>query len=187
MNVFLTSDLHLNHDKDFVYAARGFSSIEEHDEAIIENWNSIVHEEDIVYVLGDLSMGTNLEDIISKISRLNGRIHIIIGNHDTNNKCDAYLKCENVESCLHSNIIKVGKWSILISHRPTIMIGDILANTKISHNICAHGHTHSNDSFEYINYGCYNVALDAHNNRPVNVEDMKEEIIQKIQEMKNNK
>ena len=184
MNVFITSDLHLNHDKDFVYAARGFSSIKEHDDAVIANWNSIVGKEDIVYVLGDLAMGTDLDEIISKISMLNGTIYIIIGNHDTNNKCNAYLKCPNVKSCKHADIIKSGKWSILISHRPTIMTGDVLANTKFTHNICAHGHTHSNDQFEYINYACYNVALDAHDNKPVNVEDMKKDIIQKIQEMK---
>ena len=37
--IWITSDLHLQHDKPFIYEARGFSSIQEHDEAIIKNWN----------------------------------------------------------------------------------------------------------------------------------------------------
>ena len=51
--IYLSSDFHFGHQKSFIYEPRGFSSIEEHDKKIIENWNSIVNPEDEVYCLGD--------------------------------------------------------------------------------------------------------------------------------------
>ena len=37
--IFVTSDLHFGHDRGFLYEPRGFSNIEDHDEAVIANWN----------------------------------------------------------------------------------------------------------------------------------------------------
>ena len=59
--IYLISDTHFNHNKDFVYKARGFNSIEEMNEKIIENWNSVVTDEDTIYVLGDVIMGEDLQ------------------------------------------------------------------------------------------------------------------------------
>ena len=53
-NIWLTSDWHFNHDKEFVWKARGFESVHEMNQAIIERHNSKVEDEDDVYVLGDL-------------------------------------------------------------------------------------------------------------------------------------
>jgi calcineurin-like phosphoesterase family protein len=48
------ADLHLSHEN--MAKRRGFSTIEEHDEHIIEKWNSVVHKRDITYILGDITM-----------------------------------------------------------------------------------------------------------------------------------
>lgn len=56
---WFSSDLHFGHNKDFIYQARGFNSIEEHDKAIVDNWNSIVDEDDDVYLLGDLMLNSD--------------------------------------------------------------------------------------------------------------------------------
>ena len=185
LKLFVTSDLHLNHDKDFVYASRGFQTIQEHDEAIIRNWNSVVSKNDMVYVLGDVIMGNDREDSLNKLKRLNGKIFILLGNHDTDKKFNDYSKCPNVFVVfddkydlmpMYSIMQKVGKWSFLCSHYPTIMTGNIFDSEHLSKRFCLHGHTHSKDKFEYFQYGCYNVALDAHNNTPVSIEDIKEDI-----------
>lgn len=42
--IFVTSDLHIGHNKEFLYKPRGFSSIEEHDKALIENWNNLIKD-----------------------------------------------------------------------------------------------------------------------------------------------
>ena len=57
--IYFTSDLHLDHNKDFIYKERGFDNIGSHDIAILKNWNSVVTPDDIVYVLGDLMLGDN--------------------------------------------------------------------------------------------------------------------------------
>ena len=49
MDIWFTSDLHLSHNKEFLYKPRGFSSVEEMNETIIENWNSLVSWDDEVW------------------------------------------------------------------------------------------------------------------------------------------
>ena len=46
--IFLTSDTHFGHDREFLWGPRGFRSSIEHDEAVIANWNSVVGEDDDV-------------------------------------------------------------------------------------------------------------------------------------------
>ena len=87
---YFTSDLHIGHDKDFIWAARGFTSIEEHDTQILKNWNNIVTSEDTVYILGDLCMGGNEAEWDRIYKNLNGNKIVITGNHDTANKIARY-------------------------------------------------------------------------------------------------
>ena len=182
---FFTSDLHFGHNKDFLYKPRGFDNIEEHDDTVIENWNSVVSKDDTVYVLGDIMMGNDTENSIRKLNRLNGNIIILLGNHDTNNKLIEYAKCRNVKFIrdtdrnivpLYAQIVKDGKWSFYCSHYPTFMTGNFLHNDHLPKKIALHGHSHSQDKYEYLEYGCYNIALDAHNNTPVLLEDIKEDL-----------
>ena len=76
MAIFVVSDLHLGHSKDFIYGARGFENVEDMNEAIIRKWNEVVDEEDDVYVLGDLVMGP--EANLQMLRRLKGRLHITL-------------------------------------------------------------------------------------------------------------
>ena len=55
--IYVTSDLHLNHDKEFIYAARGYSSVGEMNKDLIAKFNNTVTDEDEVYILGDLCLG----------------------------------------------------------------------------------------------------------------------------------
>lgn len=50
-------------------------------EAIINNWNSVVGKYDVVYVLGDFAL-CGKDKIIEFGNRLNGRKRLILGNHD---------------------------------------------------------------------------------------------------------
>ena len=58
-----------------------FKTIEEHDQTLINNWNSVVSNNDRVFVLGDFAFGdkSNVPNILSK---LNGYKVLIFGNHD---------------------------------------------------------------------------------------------------------
>lgn len=80
MNYFI-SDLHVGHTNVLSFDNRPFKSIEEHDEALIKNWNSVVGIDDDVYLLGDISWH-NATKTIEIFNRLNGHIHLIKGNHE---------------------------------------------------------------------------------------------------------
>lgn len=118
--IWFTSDTHFGwgHVKDFLWAPRGFNSIEEHDTAIIENWNSIVDPDDEVYHLGDVMLGDN-EHGIKCLEQLNGRIHILIGNHDTDTRIQLYRQCKNVVSidyALRKEVWEISRMAITLSN-----------------------------------------------------------------------
>jgi calcineurin-like phosphoesterase family protein len=84
-NTFLIADPHLCHQGMVTFKRgdgsplRPFSSIEEHDETIIERWNKVVKPHDRVQVMGDVIMKRRFLPILK---RLNGRLRLIAGNHD---------------------------------------------------------------------------------------------------------
>lgn len=68
---FFISDLHFGHKNALAYDNRPFTSIEEHDKILIDNWNSVVNIDDDVWVLGDISWH-NATKTIGLLSQLNG-------------------------------------------------------------------------------------------------------------------
>ena len=79
--IWFCSDLHLGHANIIKYSKRPFSSVEEHDRILIENWNTYVAHNDLVYFLGDFAY-RNKEGTERLRKRLMGNIHFIEGNHD---------------------------------------------------------------------------------------------------------
>ena len=188
---FFTSDPHLNHDKDFVWKARGFNSVEEHNEAIVKNWNDTVAPDDEVYIVGDIMVGGDQDIALEYLSRLNGKIYITRGNHDSDAKVKKYLSLPNFDSEetdleTYSRMVKVGKWRFYCCHWAT-RIGDFVNARSSERRICLHGHTHSKDKFQFIEDCCYNVAMDAHNNRPVSAEEIQNDIREYLQKLNNEK
>jgi len=79
---YFIADLHLGHKNVIMHDNRPFHTIEEHDQAIIENWNEKVwNPKDNVYIIGDISWH-NTETTIRLVEALNGNKHLIVGNHD---------------------------------------------------------------------------------------------------------
>jgi len=87
MNKFVISDLHLGHDKilEFVNLSTGetlrpWNTLDEMHEALLDRWNSVVSDKDIVYILGDVSF--NFDAAKSFFSKAKGIKELILGNHD---------------------------------------------------------------------------------------------------------
>ena len=80
MKIWFTSDTHLGHRAVLSHDNRPFSSIEEHDEAIIANHNSIVADSDHVYHLGDVAFRP--ASLRRYMEEARGIKHLIRGNHD---------------------------------------------------------------------------------------------------------
>lgn len=178
MNLFYTSDLHFGHNRGFLYEPRGFKTIQEHDAAIIENWNKIVKDNDIVYLLGDTMLNDN-ENGIKCLDALNGHIFLIRGNHDTNNRLNQIQdNCKNIVTGGHgwdfpyADVQKINGYTFYLSHYPTMTSYiENMAPLK-NHIINLHGHTHSKNKFYQDIPFMYNVALDAHNNTPVSFDEI---------------
>lgn len=107
-NIFATSDLHIHHANIIKYCNRPFASMEEMDNILIANWNSVVKPEDEVYLLGDFVWTKSEEDLNSITLRLNGSKHLVLGNHDYFPK-EVYLEAGFVE--VESGFIDVSVYS----------------------------------------------------------------------------
>jgi len=94
--VYFTADLHFNHYSILCHCDRPFKNLAEMDEAIIDNWNSVVGPDDTVYCLGDFSFGTT-NAASDYLARLKGKVHLVIGNHDKKaRKCPDFVSTEKL-------------------------------------------------------------------------------------------
>ena len=175
--IWLSSDLHFNHNKQFLYGPRGFKSIDEHDATIIDEWNKIVDPLDMVYILGDLWLGDN-EIGAAHFQMLNGIKHVVWGNHDTDTRKKIVSKMDDVEVLGYASVLKYKHWRFYLSHYPTITsnyddLDRLLKDRTI--NLC--GHTHTKDKFVDMHKGLiFHVEMDTNNNKPVLLDDIIEDL-----------
>ena len=169
--IFLCSDTHFGHDREFLWGPRGFTSSKGHDEAIITNWNSVVGPTDIVYHLGDLMLGDNIYGI-ECVKRLNGHIKLIRGNHDTDARWKLYATLSNVECIGWAEVIKYKKYQFYLSHHPTMTSNLEKAPYLRMHLINLYGHTHQTKPFYNDTPFMFHAGLDSNNNKPILLDDI---------------
>ena len=184
--IFLTSDLHFNHDREFVWKVRGFDSVQEMNETIVKNWNSVVGPDDDVYVLGDLCLGGGSCTILLEnkhlIESLNGKLHIIRGNHDTNPRVRIYGLCANVvDEVKWADMLNYNGYHFYLSHFPTLT-GNLEKESLKQCTCNLFGHTHQTTNFHLDMPFMYHVGMDSHNCYPVALDDIIEEMKAKVKE-----
>lgn len=180
--IFVTSDLHLYHAREFVYKPRGFDNVHDMNEAICNNWNRVVGVEDDVYLLGDVMLNNN-EAGIKLLKSLKGKIHIIIGNHDTDSRVALYKDCWNVEEVVYATKIKYNGYHFYMSHYPTYT-GNLNKERLKQMTCCLYGHTHQTTNFFNDIPFMYHVGVDSHNCTPVLLDDVIVEMEKKCIECK---
>ena len=168
--IWVSSDLHFLHDKEFIYQARGFDSIEQMNRTIIDNFNKVVNQDDELYILGDLALGgaEGLAAAHSLVAQLPGKLHIVRGNHETAKRIEAYSQLPNVHEIQNAIYLDYHKFHFYLSHYPTITTNYDDDKKPWQRTLCLSGHTHSKDVFEEC--GSYNVSVDAHNCYPVSID-----------------
>lgn len=115
VNLFFTSDTHFWHTNIIKYCNRPFIDIEEMNEEIIKRWNDKVGKDDIVFHLGDFAF-CGSSQYKTLLERLNGKITLILGNHDWRNIKEGYIsKFNGVYQQLR---IKVDDQRIYLNHFP---------------------------------------------------------------------
>lgn len=177
---FATADLHLGHKNILEYCGRPFSSVDEMNEALIDNWNGTVGADDEVYVLGDMCLG-RIAETLPLVGLLNGRKTLVPGNHDR---------------CWKGHKKGWEKWEekyvdagfLLIDHGPTFLTFDPDCPEVQLHHFPYHGDSHGEDRYadsRPVDHGGWllhghvhdawqvkdrqiNVGVDVHNYRPVN-------------------
>ena len=138
----------------------GFASVDEMDDHMITQWNSVVKDSDIVYHLGDVYMGGNRGMTI--LPRLRGRKRLVLGNHDNG-------KDQNLQRCFQ----KIMMWRMwpefdcVLSHVPL----HESSMYKVTYNL--HGHIHQNASPTPRHYNC---SVEVQDYTPRNIEDIMKEI-----------
>lgn len=179
--IYFTSDLHFGHDREFIWGPRGFQSSFEHDETIIKNWNKLITEEDEVYILGDLMLGDNAAGR-KKLAQLRGKLHIIWGNHDTEPRKQIYSTLHNVVQVHgYADILKYKGYTFYMSHFPT-MTANLEAESLKRGTLNLFGHTHQQTNFYQDIPMMHHVGVDSHNNTPVSIEQIIQDMNDKASE-----
>ena len=175
MNWF-TSDFHFCHDREFVWQARGYSSVEDMNEDLIRKFNSKVKPTDDVYILGDLVLNNNKVGL-ECVGRLNGKLHIICGNHDTQVRRKAYEKCKNVVEVVDAKFLKVRHQMYFLSHFPTLCGNGDESKPLTSRVINLCGHAHAKEWDSDMDKGLiFHVEVDAHDGYPVSEVEIRERL-----------
>lgn len=181
--IYFTSDTHFGHHNIIRYCQRPFSCVEEMNETIIKNWNDVVGKDDIIFHLGDFGVGGSAE-WSRLLERLNGEIHLILGNHDLRAISTGFSRFKNIAM---QKIIDIGNQRIYLNHYPFLCYGGAYRKTW---QLFGHVHTNSantgkdNQRLKMLFPMQYDVGVDNNNFTPVSFEQVKSIIAKQIEESK---
>lgn len=176
-DIFFCSDHHFNHKNILKFGVRGkmFSTVEEHNEFIVEEHNKVVTKNDKVFMLGDLCFGA---DSLKYVKRMNGNKTLILGNHDKQSM-NSYAPIFGANDIKGAVVFNKGVHPIMLTHIP---IHPMQLEFKYKAN--GHGHTHSHT---VIKGGCQcyepvkdpryiNFSLEAINFRPISLDEVNDKL-----------
>ena len=82
--IWFSSDWHINHNKDFIFKARGFNSVQEHNRFILETVNEQIAADDTLFYLGDMFLNSTDELAGSFLRQIRCKnLFYILGNHES--------------------------------------------------------------------------------------------------------
>lgn len=168
--IYFTSDQHFGHENILKLCDRPFATIEAMDEALIALWNERVNGNDTVYILGDLFFRS--ENINTVLTRLRGKKHLILGNHESSwfsheKFGHFFVRIEPLAE------ISDGKHGITLCHYP------MLAWKHDAKQFMIHGHIHNDTRADYWQWlksreRILNASVDINNFRPVTFDELLE-------------
>lgn len=182
--VWFTSDTHFFHDNIIRFCDRPGGDVYGMNEMIIENWNNVVKEDDTVFHLGDFAWGGST-NWTSVLERLNGHIHLIVGNHDVKNLRQGYQKY--FESISFQKQITVENRKIYLNHYPLLTWGGIYRRPEdqvwqLFGHVHSKNHCAGQDSprLNHLLTLQYDVGVDNNDYRPINFHQVSDIINKQI-------
>ena len=183
---WFTSDQHFNHANVMNFCNRPWSDVKEMNTALTDNWNEVVGEKDVVFVLGDFCWKKDCWEVKKKLSELKGsHIFIVLGNHDNKDqfkKVDKRVEVISDTAMIFISGIDEDKpsreYEFMVSHFPLATWPHFRRGT-----INLHGHIHSGPrsrsdvdrpGFDLIlkNGLTYDVGVDNNNYYPVEIREI---------------
>jgi calcineurin-like phosphoesterase family protein len=178
------SDPHFWHTNIINKCGRAFNDVEEMNNALISNYNSVIGNNDIVLWVGDCFFTKNDDQYRDLLSSMNGRKILVIGNHDQSESAMAAL---GFDLAMREAVLSINGVVCRVSHYPyngTPGILDKYKNRRPHKNpgeILLHGHNHS---FEKVtSTRSINIGVDAWNFSPALYEDVANLVCELANEM----
>lgn len=162
---WFTSDTHFWHENIIKYCNRPYANAQEMNEDLIEKWNARVKENDIVWHLGDFCFGCK-EHITEIVPRLNGRINLVLGNHD-HHRIGFYYDAGFHRVYDHPVVISN---FFILSHEPMQWIKDGDVYTNI------YGHVHNQEMYKDFTSNSFCACVERTGYAPVSWTDMLEKM-----------
>jgi len=164
-NIFFISDSHFFHANVIGFDNRPFNDVNEMNETMITNWNSVVGEEDTIFYLGDLSFNRKNEVNKELVHKLNGKIHFILGNHDDEKEIIKLNRFETVSDYINLKVqdedANNGFQNIVMLHYPILSWDKKHYGSWMLHGHCHQKLTESNPSFydnKVLDVGCNGIS-----------------------------
>lgn len=159
--IYLSSDLHFNHENIIKYCSRPFKDASHMNECLIATFNSIIGPNDLLIHVGDFAMGTKDKHQAFRY-RLLFKIFNVAGNHD-------YKSLVKFDKIFDRLKIKYKGKSILIQHVP-------YDGLEEEYDVFLHGHTHGQWQTKRDNRGrlMVDVGVDAWGMKPVKLDTILE-------------
>ncbi len=171
MKRFIIADTHFGHENIIKHESRPFANADEMNNRLIELWNSVVGKDDLIYVLGDLTLSRRMNVIKNLVNSLNGRKILIMVNHDTRKPRD-YVECGFEVATRKPMMVQPG---VILMREPFDDSSLIAPNY-----LYFFEHVHRNKTLmdEYPNCMC--VSVERINYRPIDLDECIRKLRKKI-------
>jgi len=167
--IYFTSDHHFGHKNIIKFCNRPFSNAREMDAFMIKRWNEKVKPKDTVYHLGDFGI-TYKENLETILNQLNGKIHLIAGNHEK----AAQQNEKRFEWIKDYYELKVKDWECRNGVRRIILFHYAMRTWRGASRGNWHLYGHSHGTLPDLNDRlCFDVGVDCHDFYPISYEEVK--------------
>lgn len=186
-NIWFTSDTHWHHknicrgtsewkeeEGGIHQKTRDFATIQDMDDTIVDNFNSLVKEDDVLYHLGDWSFGGYDQIPIFRRRLICKEIHLIFGNHDQHIEPSNSPYRQFFASCQHYKEISLRldrKWNQFLKQK-ICMFHYAMRIFNKAHHGAIHLYGHSHGTLPDDGTRSMDVGVDTHNMFPYHLDEI---------------